>query len=87
MLKENSILPMGACETATEYDYTDGLTLVISEFTDGSTAEIEIPDTKGNTVMRVMAVCRDGEITIETEGGKGKVEIENLGGQRVTVKE
>lgn len=87
MIKENSILPMGACDTATEYDYTDGLTLVISEFTDGSTAEIEIPDTKGNTVMRVMAVCRDGEVTIETEGRKGKIEIENLGSQRVTVKE
>lgn len=87
MLKENSILAMGREETSTVYDYTDGVTLVISEFTDGAAAETVIPDVKGHEVMRIRAKCEDGVVIIKTEGGNGNFSIENLGSQKVIVKE
>lgn len=86
MVRENTILPMGASETEAEYDYADGVTLVLSEFSDGASAEVEIPDTKGNTVMKAYAVRKDDEIEVSVEGGNGNFTVRNLGSGTVVVK-
>lgn len=86
MVRENTILPMGASETEAEYDYADGVTLVLSEFADGASAEVEIPDTKGNTVMKAYAVRKGDEIEISVEGGNGNFTVRNLGSGTVVVK-
>ena len=86
MVRENTILPMGASETEAEYDYADGVTLVLSEFSDGASAEVEIPDTKGNTVMKAYAVRKGDEIEVSVEGGNGNFTVRNLGSGTVVVK-
>ena len=86
MVRENTILPMGASETEAEYDYADGVTLVLSEFADGVSAEVEIPDTKGNTVMKAYAVRKGDEIEVSVEGGNGNFTVRNLGSGTVVVK-
>ncbi len=86
MVRENTILPMGASETEAEYDYADGVTLVLSEFADGASAEVEIPDTKGNTVMKAFAVRKGDEIEVSVEGGNGNFTVKNLGSGTVVVK-
>lgn len=46
---------------------------------------MEIPDTKGNTVMKVQARRQGEEILLSVEGGKGNFQIKNLGSQTVRV--
>ena len=86
MVRENTILPMGASEAEAEYDYADGVTLVLSEFADGASAEVEIPDTKGNTVMKAFATRKGDEIEVSVEGGNGNFTVKNLGSGTVVVK-
>lgn len=73
-------------ETEAEYDYADGVTLVLSEFSDGASAEVEIPDTKGNTVMKAYAVRKGDEIEVSVEGRNGNFTVKNLGSGTVVVK-
>lgn len=78
MIRENTILPMGKKEDDTVYDYADGVTLVLSEFTDGGRAIAEIPDTSGEIVMRVRAEREGDEITVRVEGNQN-YSVKNLG--------
>lgn len=86
MLRENTILPMGANEKEAEYDYADGVTLVLSEFKDGASAEVTIPDTKGNAVMKAVATRKGDKIELHVEGGNGNFTVKNLGSGTVVVK-
>ncbi len=81
MVKENTILPMGNNDREPEYDFADGVTLLLSVFADGKEADVEIPDCRGNVVMKAHAVCRDGEISVHVEGGNGNYTVKSLAGQ------
>ena len=83
MVKENTILPMGNNDREPEYDFADGVTLLLSVFADGKEADVEIPDCRGNVVMKAHAVCRDGEISVHVEGGNGNYTVKSLAGQIV----
>lgn len=83
MVKENTILPMGNNDREPEYDFADGVTLLLSVFADGNEADVEIPDCRGNVVMKAHAVCRDGEISVHVEGGNGNYTVKSLAGQIV----
>ena len=83
MVKENTILPMGNNDREPEYDFADGVTLLLSVFADGNEADVEIPDCRGNVVMKAHAVCRDGEICVHVEGGNGNYTVKSLAGQIV----
>ena len=83
MVKENTILPMGNNDREPEYDFADGVTLLPSVFADGKEADVEIPDCRGNVVMKAHAVCRDGEISVHVEGGNGNYTVKSLAGQIV----
>ena len=78
MVKENTILPMGNNDREPEYDFADGVTLLLSVFADGKEADVEIPDCRGNVVMKAHAVCRDGEISVHVEGGNGNYTVKSL---------
>ncbi len=78
MIRENTILPIGNNETSTVYNYSDKVTLLLSEFTECGCAVAEIPDTEGKTVMRVYAKREGDEIKVEVEG-EGDYTIKNLG--------
>ena len=78
MIRENTILPIGNNETSTVYNYSDKVTLLLSEFTECGCAVAEIPDTEGKTVMRVYAKREGDEIKVEVEGERDYT-IKNLG--------
>ena len=86
MVKENTILPMGNNDREPEYDFADGVTLLLSVFADGKEADVEIPDCRGNVVMKAHAVCRDGEISVHVEGGNGNYTVKSLAGQIVKMR-
>lgn len=71
MVKENTILPMGEQETEVSYDFTKGVTLYLSEFTEGGSAVAEIPDQTGTTKMTITATRTGDKITITSKGGTG----------------
>ena len=85
MIRENTILPMGTNEEEAAYDYADGVVLVLSEFTDGGQAEVTIPDTKGNKVMKVTAQRQGDVITVHAEGGNGNFTVKNMGSGEVVI--
>ena len=85
MLRPNTVLPMGNNDQVPDYDFTDQVTLVIGEFEEGARTCVEIPDTKGNTIMKVQARREGEEILLSVEGGKGNFQIKNLGSQTVKV--
>lgn len=78
MVRENTILPIGNNDTSPVYNYSEGVTLLLSEFTECGCATAEIPNTEGKIVMRVHAKREGDEIKVEVEG-EGNYTIQNLG--------
>lgn len=70
MVRPNSILPIGCSREKTDYDYTKGVMLALSEFEDGARAEIQIPDTFGNMAAFASAERRGNQINVCTKGCK-----------------
>ena len=70
MVRPNSILPVGTCKDRPDYDYTQDVTLCLSHFEEGGSAEIELPDLDGQTAMRACAVRRGERIHLYVSGGE-----------------
>lgn len=86
MVRPNTILPMGNNEVDAAYDFADGVTLVLSEFSEGAKAEVEIPDLQGNIVMKACAQRHGNEVFVTVEGGNGNFSVKNLGSGTVVIK-
>ena len=85
MVRPNSILPLGNNDQRPDYDYEDGVTLVVSAFDEGAEASVEIPDLSGETVMKVTAKRVGEEIHLQVEGGNGHYIVKSLSGCKVVV--
>lgn len=85
LVRPNTILAIGNCDTKPDYEYSDCVTLYLSMFEDGAEAYTEITDIKGKTVMTVRAERKGDIITLHVEGGKGNWQYKVLGDQNVTV--
>ena len=85
MVRPNSILPLGNNDQKPDYDYADGVTLVVSAFDEGAEASVEIPDLSGETVMKVTAKRVGEEIHLQVEGGNGNYTVKSLSGCKVVV--
>lgn len=85
MVRPNSILPLGNNDQRPDYDYEDGVTLVVSAFNEGAEASVEIPDLSGETVMKVTAKRVGEEIHLQVEGGNGNYTVKSLSGCKVVV--
>ena len=85
MVRPNSILPLGNNDQSPDYDYADGVTLVVSAFDEGAEASVEIPDLSGETVMKVTAKRVGEEIHLQIEGGNGNYTVKSLSGCKVVV--
>ena len=85
MVRPNSILPLGNNDQRPDYDYADGVTLVVSAFDEGAEAFVEIPDLSGETVMKVTAKRVGEEIHLQVEGGNGNYTVKSLSGCKVVV--
>ena len=78
-VRENTILPVGANEKQTEYDYAQGLTLRLYNLADGAQAERRVCDTHGKTLLTARA-CRSGDvITLRLSGKTDSVSIQQIG--------
>lgn len=86
MVRPNTILPIGNNEVDAAYDFSDGVTLVLSEFAEGAKAEVEIPDLQGNIVMKACAQRHGEEIFVSVEGRNENFSVKNLGSGTVVVK-
>lgn len=78
-VRENSILPLGACSNQTEYDYAEDVTLRLYHLADGAQAACRICDIRGRTVLNVCAVRRSDEIRLTITGNPNKFRVEQVG--------
>ena len=77
-VRENSILPIGAHDDKTVYDYADGVTLRIYNLTDK--AERTIVDAKGKTILTVKAVNENGTVSVTLDGEVKNAKVQVIGG-------
>ena len=85
MIRPNTVLALGNNDQKPDYDYTDGVSLLVSAFDEGAEAKTEIPDLKGETVMTVTAKHVGDEIHLHVEGGNGNYTVKSLSGCKVVV--
>ena len=72
MVRENSIVAMGACDDKPDYDYPDGAELRVYALVDGQAAETTVYDMKQNAALHVTVVKNGSTITIQSDGNGGK---------------
>ncbi len=70
MVKENTILPMGACDDRPDYDYAEGVELRIYELQEGAKASKTVYGMTGVAELTVKAAKAEGHITIHVEASK-----------------
>lgn len=85
MIRPNTVLALGNNDQKPNYDYADGVSLLVSAFDEGAEAKTEIPDLKGETVMTVTAKRVGDEIHLHVEGGNGNYTVKSLSGCKVVV--
>lgn len=68
MVRENSIVAMGAHDDKPDYDYPDGAELRVYALVDGKTTETTIYDMNQNAVLHVTVVKNGAKITIQSDG-------------------
>jgi alpha-D-xyloside xylohydrolase len=66
----NTILPLGCNSTRPDYDYTEDLELLLTEFEDGAQTQTFVPDQNGAYVMEITAVRSGQQITVTVQGTK-----------------
>ena len=85
LVRPNTILAVGGCDTKPDYEYSDNVTLCLSVFEDGAQAYTEITDIKGKTVMTARAVRKGDIITLHVEGRTANWQYKVLGDDTVRV--
>jgi alpha-D-xyloside xylohydrolase len=70
LVAPNTILPIGSSSERPDYDYTENLELLLTEFKDGAQAQIFVPDLSGAHVMEITAVRSGGQITVTAQGSR-----------------
>ncbi len=79
-VRENRILLKGASDQTPDYDYLNGITVMISEFEEGASAGASIPSIEGKEVAKVGAIQKDNVIIVEISADT-EWNIEKLGTQ------
>ncbi|WP_333792295.1 alpha-xylosidase, partial [Muricomes intestini] len=85
LVRPNSILAVGSCDTKPDYDYCDGVKLCLSIFDEGASASTEVTDLSGKAVMTVHVKRKGKTIFLHVEGGIGNWSYEVLGNQEISV--
>ncbi|MCP1103002.1 alpha-D-xyloside xylohydrolase [Aequitasia blattaphilus] len=63
-VRENTLLPIGAVEDKTDYDFAEGVEIQIYNLVEDRKAMCEVTDVKGNVVLKTEAVKSGNRITI-----------------------
>ena len=69
MVKENTILAVGDRIDVPDYDFSENVTFVLSEFADGAEDSIFVTDKAGNHIREVHAVRSGNQIRLIVKGG------------------
>lgn len=77
-VRENTIMLEGSCNQVPDYDYSDGLKVIIPEFMDGATSERMIPDINGKKIGLVKARRYGNRIEVNISGNV-RWDIEKIG--------
>ena len=87
LVRPGSILAVGAQTDRPDYDFYEDVRLLIYLPQDHSTAQTEVTDLHGKTVMRIRAVREGSEIRVQVDCEKGSYQVEVLGVEGLTVEE
>lgn len=68
LVRPGTVLPVGANDTAVDYDYTQGLTWQVFQAADGASLRGWAPGKTGGVAAEVAVTRRGEELTIETVG-------------------
>ncbi|NNJ30337.1 alpha-xylosidase [Lacrimispora defluvii] len=85
LVRENSIIAVGSCDSRTDYEFGDGVEFWLSVFEDGGICETSVTDLNGKVVMNIKAVREADVIRLSVEGGNGNWSYKVLGAQNVRV--
>ena len=70
LVRGGTVLPLGSCDSRTDYDFADGVELRAYGLKDGERYELGIPDADGKKIFR-FTVTRNGDaLQAETDSGK-----------------
>jgi alpha-D-xyloside xylohydrolase len=67
-VRENSLVPTGAIDSRPDYPYADGVRLQLFALQDQAGCFANVPDTAGQSVLRVTATRSGEEIVVRAEG-------------------
>ncbi|WP_329957515.1 hypothetical protein [Novisyntrophococcus fermenticellae] len=85
LVRPNSILAVGSCDTKPDYEYCDGVKFCLSVFCEGAASSTEVTDLNGKVVMTAHAERKGETILLHVEGGNGNWSYEVLGDQELSV--
>ena len=85
LVRENSIITVGSCDSRTDYEYGDGVEFWLSVFEDGGIGETSVTDLSGKVVMNIKAVREADVIRLSVAGGNGNWSYKVMGAQNVKV--
>ena len=72
MVRESSIIAMGAHDDKPDYDYADGAVLRVYALIDGQEAETTVYDMNQNVSLHISVVKNGSRITVQSNGNSGK---------------
>lgn len=70
MIRENSIIGIGACEDRADYDYADGVELRIYELIEGKERQTVVYGMNGSKDLEIKMIKAKGQITINVNANK-----------------
>lgn len=85
LVRPGSIIPAGGNCDRPDYDYADGVNLLLYFPDEGSKAEVSVTDVRGGTVMEVRAERTGAAIKLRVEGRNENFTWEVLGDDELTV--
>lgn len=70
MVRPGSVIPLGGCDSRPDYDYPDGLSLHVYSLKDGETAEVTVPDLKGDPAAQFHFRREGAALMVRTDSAK-----------------
>ncbi|MDF2595098.1 MAG: yicI 3 [Clostridia bacterium] len=79
MVRPNTVLPVGNCDSKPDYNYAEGVTLKLYQIAEGAEITTLIPDINGQPSMKVTTKRVNHVITVTTEGENTNWFVEVVG--------
>lgn len=67
LVRPGTVLPLGACDSRPDYDYTDNVVLHVFGFTDGVQKTVTLYTIHGEPAAHYTVVMKDGQVSVETD--------------------